>query len=142
MARAFAKFGKSLEDPETGVKIYDEDSMKVKHLYRNTLTNKKREGTEDLDYIDKLLSQARSHSLTRIGLHPCAICGSTSNIQMHHIRKAKDVRERIRTGDSTYKSWTGGFLRKQVPLCKYHHELLHQGKLNHSDFMKMSKWNG
>lgn len=130
LSKVFSKFGRLLEDPETGVKIHNEESMKVKHLYK---VKGEKDKPRDLEYIERLLSQSRSHSLTKIGLFPCAICGSTTDIQMHHLRKAKDVREKIRTGNSTYKNWTGGFLRKQVPLCKYHHGLLHKGQLNHSD---------
>jgi len=52
---------------------------------------------------------------------------------MHHIRKVKDVRGRIRTGNNTYAQWVGAYKRKQVPLCAYHHDLLHRGDLNYAD---------
>lgn len=134
MGKTFAKFGRFLEDPETGITIYNEETMKVKHLYKNSITGTN--NTKDLENLERLLSQARSHSLTKIGKYRCAICDSSNDIQMHHVRKAKDIREKIRTGNSSYAQWVGGFLRRQVPLCSYHHSILHQGKLNHADFMK------
>ena len=44
---------------------------------------------------------------------------------MHHLRSVKDVRIKIRMGESTYEEREGAFRRKQVPLCKYHHSLYH-----------------
>jgi hypothetical protein len=52
---------------------------------------------------------------------------------MHHIRKIKDVRGKIRTGNSTYAQGVGAYRRKQVPLCAYLHDLLHKGDINYSD---------
>jgi hypothetical protein len=37
---AFKKFGRTLEDPETGVKLKLPSELRVKHLYRGTTTNK------------------------------------------------------------------------------------------------------
>lgn len=52
---------------------------------------------------------------------------------MHHIRQVKDVKNKIKTGNSTYQQWVGAFYRKQVPLCAYHHDLYHRGDLNYAD---------
>lgn len=59
----------------------------------------------------------------------CALCGSSGNVEMHHLRSVKDVRMKIRTGVSTFQEREGAFLRKQVPPCKYHHNLYHRGEL-------------
>ena len=47
--------------------------------------------------------------------------------------KVKDVRGKIRTGDSMYAQWVGVYRQKQVLLCAYHHDLLYKGNLNYSD---------
>lgn len=59
---------------------------------------------------------------------------------MHHVRKVKDVKSKIKTGNSTYGQWVGSYLRKQVPLCSYHHDLLHSGDLNYADMSKIRKF--
>jgi hypothetical protein len=59
---------------------------------------------------------------------------------MHHLRKVKDIRQKIRTGNSTFGEWTGAYLRKQIPLCGYHHSLYHNGKLNYWDLKTISKF--
>lgn len=58
---------------------------------------------------------------------------------MHHLRKAADVRNKIRTGNVTWAQWSGAVSRKQIPLCKYHHDTLHQGMLSHSDMQRISR---
>jgi hypothetical protein len=133
MSKAFNKFGRYLEDPETGAMIYHEKSMKVKHDYKRSDS-----GVADLD---KLLAGTPHGTLTRrIKEARCAICGSSNQVEMHHVRKASDIRSQIRHGNSTYKQWVGGYLRKQVPLSRYHHhEALHKGELNHADFQKISR---
>jgi hypothetical protein len=59
---------------------------------------------------------------------------------MHHLRKAADVRNKIRKGNTTWAQWNGAVARKQIPLCKYHHDL--QGMLNHSDMQKIARYRG
>lgn len=132
-SKAFARFGKHLEDPETGVRIHFEESMKVKHDYKIS--------SWDATELDKKILGSPHGTLTQKMLDAlCAVCGSNNKVEMHHVRKASDVRAKIRKGVSTYLQWVGGFHRKQVPLCRYHHLLLHQGRLNHADFQRMSKW--
>lgn len=133
-SKAFSRFGPKLADPETGVEIFSETSMKVKHDYKT-------DSQEPIADLDKLLSGSPHGTLTKKIIDAkCAICNSNSNIEMHHVRKASDIRSKIRTGNSTYHQWAGGFLRKQIPLCRYHHLLLHEGRLTHFDYRKMSKW--
>jgi len=136
MRAAFIKFGKNLKDPNTDLVLYQEKSMKVKHDYKTkpTYLNEK-------NSLDKILSGTNFQTMTqRFKEMNCALCSSSSKVEMHHIRSVKDVREKIRTGNATYSQWRGGFLRKQVPLCHYHHDLLHQGKLNSFDLRTLKQW--
>ncbi len=79
--------------------------------------------------IDKNLEQL---STVKIGWRTkakldnyCPICGSTENIEMHHVKH-------VRIGKTT------GFLqimnqlnRKQMPCCKECHKKIHSGLYNH-----------
>ena len=47
---------------------------------------------------------------------PCAICGTELNVEMHHTRAFKHLKGR----DPVEKKMTAS-MRKQIPLCKYHH---------------------
>lgn len=48
----------------------------------------------------------------------CVVCGATSDIQMHHIRRVKDSKKS--TADFFTKQ-IGLINRKQIPLCRKHH---------------------
>lgn len=61
---------------------------------------------------------------------------------MHHNRTVKDVRAKLKTGNATYEQWVGAVKRKQIPLCRYHHELYHKGQLNHADMKEIRSYTG
>jgi hypothetical protein len=46
----------------------------------------------------------------------CAICGSTHDLEMHHIRSVKNVRANFRKGANiSFAEFKGALMRKQVP---------------------------
>ena len=61
---------------------------------------------------------------------------------MPHLINVAEVRNKIRTGNSPWDQWKGSIARKQIPLCKYHHDTLHQGNLNHSDLTLIARYQG
>lgn len=133
MRQSFLKFGRRLVDPDSCVGLVTPKTMKVKHDY-------KVKSKLDIPQLDKLMSEKRSRTMTeRFANLRCALCGSNTDVEVHHLRSVKDIRAKIRTGNSSYEQWTGGFIRKQVPLCRYHHKLLHKGKLSALDFRTLSK---
>jgi hypothetical protein len=69
---------------------------------------------------------------------PCAICGTTENIEIHPMKSVKDVRVKTRT----YAQWVGGFKRKSILLCNEHHNLYHSGKLSKDDVKKLALYKG
>lgn len=131
MKKAFDKFGFDLKDPETGIKLKIPTNLIVKHQYATKVTDRNDKSWEGI------LSTVWSKGLTYSN-KVCAICESTTNIEMHHIRKIADIRQKIRTGNA---SWSMMNKRKQVPLCKYHHVLLHRGGLSNSDITRISNYN-
>ncbi|MEM9686432.1 MAG: reverse transcriptase domain-containing protein [Bacteroidota bacterium] len=55
---------------------------------------------------------------------PCAICGTDQEVEMHHIRALKHLKGR----DPVEKKMMAA-MRKQIPLCKYHHLQAHGKKM-------------
>lgn len=47
---------------------------------------------------------------------PCIVCGTEENVEMHHIRKLKDLK-----GKTALKIAQSAAKRKQIPLCRKHH---------------------
>lgn len=129
--QVFNKFGPKLTDPETEIALKLPNNLKVKYSFPGDKSNR----------VDDILKVSWFNKLSKSSLNKkCAICESTNNIEMHHIRQVKDVKNKIKTGKSTYQQWVGTFYRKQVPLCAYHHDLYHSGDLNYSDMTKIRKY--
>jgi len=98
MRAAFLRFGKSLKDPNSDLYLYHEKSMKVKHDYKI-----KPKFISEKNSLDKILSGTNLQTMTqKFKEMNCALCSSSSKVEIHHIRSVKDVRLKIRTGNSTY----------------------------------------
>ena len=134
MRRTFLKFGFDLTDPST-------DAMLAIPSNLSRLSKFKTSGPTDPEILDVILGKKWSNKLTSsTTLGTCVLCGSSHDVEMHHLRKVNDVRQKIRTGNVTYAQWTGAVLRKQIPLCNYHHSLYHQGQLSHADLNAMTRY--
>lgn len=134
MRKAFSLFGFNLLDPKT-------DTLLDIPKKLERLSEFKTKGPIDEADLDGILNEKWSNKLTvSNSMGACALCGTTSQIEMHHLRKVKDVRQKIRTGNITFAQWQGAVLRKQIPLCQYHHDLYHKGLLSHADLNVMGKY--
>ena len=135
LAKTFKKFGPDLaftNDKDKVYKIFRPKNLKILGIDERFNTS------YELD-INKLLRMSWTKSLTKSQFdEPCVICGTTDNIEMHHIRSVKNIRVKTRT----YAQWVGGFLRKSMPLCSGHHIALHSGKLSQSEVNILSKYRG
>lgn len=135
LAKTFKKFGRDLSfvnKKGKEYKIFRPDNLRMLPMNERFKVNEN-------NNIDELLNQTWTNSLTRSQFdEPCAICGTLDNIEIHHLRSVKDVRVKTRT----YAQWTGGFLRKSIPLCKDHHVQLHAGNLSHDDVKRLSIYKG
>lgn len=128
--KMYKRFGKKLTCPETGFGLNLPNTLKVKHDFNHNQNH-------SIDPIT-LLGITWSNKLTQSTFNKaCTLCDSTYNINMHHLKKVADIRFKMRTGNSTYAMWKGAAQRKQIPLCSYHHQLLHAGKLNASDLRRI-----
>jgi group II intron reverse transcriptase/maturase len=139
MKKAFGKFGFNLTDPDTGVYLNTPDTYAATYNYKS---KSHAIFDEPGKVVDNLLKTSWAGKLTKGIPSKCALCGTSNKVEMHHLRKAGDVRNKIRTGNITWAQWKGAVLRKQIPLCKYHHDLLHKGSLNHSDMQKLARYQG
>lgn len=101
--QVFNKFGPKLTDPETGMTLKLPSNLRVKYSFQGNKT----------DAMEDVLKVSWYKKLTKSSLNKkCTICESTNKIEMHHIRQVKDVKNKIKTGNSTYQQWVGAFYRK------------------------------
>lgn len=136
MAKVFRKFGPSLK--------YVSDKGKEHHFFipknlRILLIKERFNSKLSFHSVDSLLRSTWYKSMTNSQLdEACVICGTTDNIEMHHLRSVKNVR--IRT--NTFAQWRGAFLRKSIPLCSAHHLAYHNGRLTKDEISIIAKYRG
>lgn len=61
---------------------------------------------------------------------PCVICEEAA-VESHHVRKIRELKQRKHLDWFTMQM--AAINRKQVPLCKVHHQKLHAGQLSHEE---------
>jgi len=72
------------------------------------------------------LNNAKTYWRTKFKLTGrCCICGSNESVEMHHIKHVRKFSDKAKNGFEKIMSLLN---RKQIPVCKYHHQLIHNGK--------------
>jgi hypothetical protein len=82
--------------------------------------------------IDATIPQtlvARNEIVRRLLANECELCGSDEQVQVHHIRKLKDLKQRYR-GKPNPPKWVVRMIeirRKTLVVCKKCHQEIHAG---------------
>lgn len=130
--QAFKKFGNRLRDPETDLELKAPNSLPVIHQY-NTVENQ--------PPVSETLEQTWYSRLTQNSLFKkCVLCGTAEKIEMHRLRSVLNVRVKMANQKASFAQWKGAVQRKQIPLCKYHHESYHHGKLLNYELNQISRY--
>jgi group II intron reverse transcriptase/maturase len=69
----------------------------------------------------------------------CAVCGTDQNIEMHHVRKIRDLKNPHTLGKDFLTRQMMAINRKQIPLCQEHHEKYHNETLTASEIKDLQK---
>lgn len=72
-----------------------------------------------------------SQLITRLNANKCEVCGSTENIEVHHVRKLKDIKDKYKKRGRHIPNWVlimSKMNRKTLIVCKNCHWDIHGGK--------------
>lgn len=120
-SKVYRRFGSKLKSPDGSVELYIPQTFKaIKKFSCN------------VPVPDNVIFSNWNNKLTKSNLFKmCEICGSSDRIEMHHVRKVKDLKNKAR-GKSVdfFTSQMAAINRKQVPLCSLHHKALHNNTLS------------
>lgn len=137
MAATYRKFGKDL-----GCDI-SLKSGKKKRIGIAKLPNNKKQSikgttnpsTEPLKSLDKVWNA----KFTKSNLFKeCIICGETNGVEMHHVRRIRDIKKPNAKLDF-FTRQMAAINRKQIPLCKEHHTRLHNNTWTEAEKSRLSK---
>jgi group II intron reverse transcriptase/maturase len=125
-SKVYKTFGSLLTCPDSKVEIYIPDTFaRLDHKDKFPAAG----GV--LKTPDEAIKLSHANRMTRSPLGMgCVVCGD-SVVQMHHVRKLRELRERVHLDWFTRQM--AAINRKQVPLCATHHYRLHAGILSHSE---------
>ena len=113
--KVFKKFGGSLKDPKSGLKLNIPENL------RKNISNYNISANRENDPLKILKWSVRTQHLMQ---GPCVCCGTTENIQIHHVKKLS----RLDKSKSRLSMITATLGRKQVPVCRKCHEDIHSGR--------------
>jgi hypothetical protein len=119
LASVFSKFGKDLGynvDKDKRISFISTKYTRATHIAKAVNTSQ-----DPLKSIDKVWNAKFTKS--KLGA-TCVICGSSQNVEMHHVRQIRDMKKPNNRLDF-YTRQMAAINRKQVPLCRSHHNGLH-----------------
>lgn len=119
-SEVYRRFGGKLKCPDSGVELFIPSNFKAIKIF----------GCKE-PVPDEILFKKWNNKLTKSNLYKdCIICGSADHIEMHHVRKIRDLK---RKASGKKMDWftmqMASVNRKQAPLCSFHHKALHHKKL-------------
>lgn len=134
MRMAFKKFGFKLNDPHTGIEFYSPTSFKVSNDFKNHCN-------APISNLENSLNSDWASNLQETSFGKvCCICNSSTDIEMHHLRKVANIRSKLKTNGFSSSMVISAMNRKQIPLCKFHHLELHNGNLTYWEYRKVVEY--
>ncbi len=123
MQKIFRKYGKDLNfEKPNGRKIhfFNQPLKRVKRTYQTPAS------------VDQIPVWGPRRTQSRL-LNACLICGSTEQVEMHHVRHVRKHGESLK-GFTLYMSVIN---RKQVPVCQKCHQDIHKGKYDQASLASL-----
>lgn len=72
----------------------------------------------------------RTELIKRLKADTCELCGSRTNIEVHHIRKLADVKKKGLPNAPTWAQVMAARNRKTLVVCRECHKAIHNGTIN------------
>ena len=100
----------------------------------------KRQKTINIQDEQQVIYTTKNELITRMLANTCEICGSTEEVEAHHVRKLADLRKKWK-GKPEKPKWVQKMIamrRKTLFTCKKCHLKIHQGKYDGQKLTKIS----
>lgn len=112
-----------------GVKYHTKKGEKVMTYFNDSIVRKDFAEQKVIDSFGFGISP-NSQLITRLNANQCELCGSTENIEVHHLRKLKDIKEKYKKRGKHIPNWVlvmSQMNRKTLIVCKECHWNIHRG---------------
>jgi hypothetical protein len=134
MRKMMAKYGAFAFTPH-GLKrciqviIPREDKPALAATFGNISLRRNQKVVRLVDDAVKPRPNGRTELVQRLLADKCEICGSTEDVQVHHVRRLADLKKPGRKAPSRYRQNMLARKRKTLVLCRRCHVDLHAGRL-------------
>ncbi|MCL3850993.1 reverse transcriptase domain-containing protein [Parabacteroides sp. GYB001] len=110
---------------EIGIRFKDKHgNEKVRIFYHDGFKRKVTDKAADFDNMPRSkYNLARTSLVDRLKARKCEYCGATKNLEMHHVRKLKDLK-----GKQAWEKHMIARQRKTIAVCYNCHKKIHNGK--------------
>lgn len=110
---------------EIGIRFKDKHgNEKVRIFYHDGFKRKVTDKAADFDNMPRSkYNLARTSLVDRLKARKCEYCGATENLEMHHVRKLKDLK-----GKQAWEKHMIARQRKTIAVCYNCHKKIHNGK--------------
>ena len=112
-----------------GVSYKTKKGIKIMTYFDESM---KRDDTPVINLVDHATYYPQNCQLiTRLNASVCEMCGSTENIEVHHVRRLKDIHDKYKRIGKPLPSWVLTMVkmkRKTLILCSKCHDKVHAGK--------------
>ncbi len=127
-AKIKRKYGKEMEDGRSviAVEVRRKGKKPLVAIYGKKPITQKRNVIIQDEIVT--LHAGRNELVNRLLNNVCEICGSSDNVQGHHIRKLADLKKYEGKERPEWVKRMAAMRRKTLFVCKRHHEEIHQGK--------------
>lgn len=129
VAKVFDRFGDNIS-----FKVISAKGERTVKFYKNTDWKTNRKAFTDSPQIDLVRTAIRMRTRSKLG-QPCCVCGSSDEVEMHHVRHIRKMSEK-KAISNNFARILRALNRKQVPVCKRCHRKIHRGEY---DGLKLSE---
>jgi group II intron reverse transcriptase/maturase len=123
-SKAYRRFGSKLKSPDGNMELFIPSTFKAIKLFSCSVPTPN----------DVILRNWNSKFTKSNLFKSCAICGSNERVEMHHVRKVRDLKSKAKGKKMDFFTMQRAAInRKQVPLCSSHHKALHNDTLSSAE---------
>jgi hypothetical protein len=137
MRQAYHKFGKDLAFETTDSKGQTRTiALQRPKSYKSIHINEFIAGPSPFVKIEEVWN----NKFTKSNLFKqCVICGSDQKVEMHHVRKIRDLKKPKTLGKDFLTRQMMAINRKQIPLCEEHHQKYHLNLLTEIEIRDLKR---
>ncbi len=89
---------------------------------------RQQKGIPLVDYVPPHFRKNRTEIVKRLLAEECELCGSTQNVEVHHVRKLADLKVKGRGEVPAWITIMASRRRKTLVVCRSCHNAIHSGK--------------